>query len=101
MMIPVEKLPEAAEKMLSGLTADASLKQRIYAAAAGAGSGSSRFSPARLVTVSCCLALVVAFAFAGVHGLRKRNEAEVAFQAYSSASHTISSPVFLQQYLDP
>ena len=92
-MLPVEKLPEAAEKALAGLKADADLKQRIYAAAA---------APARLVTVSCCLVLAAAFAFAGIHlGNQKQNEAEAPFQAFSSASHTSSSPVFLQNFLNP
>ena len=99
-MLPVEKLPEAAEKALAGLKADADLKQRIYAAAAAP--AVQRFSPARLVTVSCCLVLAAAFAFAGIHlGNQKQTEAEAPFQAFSSASHTSSSPVFLQNFLNP
>lgn len=100
--LSIEKLPEVAENVLSGLTADASLKQRIYAAAAGSGAGVSRMSPVRFIAVSCCLALVAACTFMGIRfSIQKQNEAEVAFQAFSSASHTVSSPVFLQDFLNP
>ena len=101
-MIPLEKLPEVTDNVLSGLTADETLKQKIYSAALHPDLAAFRFSRQRIVTVSCCLALAAVFAFWGVHsGFRKQNEAEMPFQAFSSASHTAASPVFLQEFLTP
>ena len=101
-MMPVEKLPEVTEKVLSGLKADDRLKHKIYDAALS-GSPRSLLLPRNgLVTVSCCLALAAAVAFWGIHGgLPKRNEADSAFPVFSSASHTGASPVFLHEFLSP
>ncbi len=56
-MIPLEKLPEVTDNVLSGLTADETLKQKIYSAALHPDLAAFRFSRQRIVTVSCCLAL--------------------------------------------
>ncbi len=101
-MIPVEKLPEVTENVLHGLTADASLKQRVYTAALQPSKGLAAFSRSRWITVSCCLALAAAAAVWGIHsGMMKQNEAAPAFHAFSAASHTGASPVFLQNFLNP
>ncbi len=101
-MIPVEKLPEVTEKMLHGLKADASLRHRIYTAALQPSPGSTSLVRSRWITVSCCLALATAAAVWGIHaGMNGQNKPLSSFRVFSSASHTETSPVFLQNFLNP
>lgn len=101
-MISIEKLPEVTRNVLSGLTADPSLKQKIYIAASDSGQHINRFSRSRMIALSCCLVLVMGFALWGIQsGMSRKNSESVRYQTFSSATHTGSSPVFLQDFLSP
>lgn len=101
-MIPLEKLPEVTKNVLSGLTADPSLKQKIYVTTAHNGQHVSKFSRSQMIAFSCCLVLVMGFALWGIHsGMNRNSVGNVRYQTFSSATHTGSSPVFLQDFLSP
>ncbi|MBO6094182.1 MAG: hypothetical protein J6P40_11325 [Oscillospiraceae bacterium] len=101
-MISLDKLPEVTKNVLSGLTADSSLKQKIYCAVTHNGRHISRFSKSQMIAFSCCLALVMGFALWGIHsGIGRTGSENVRYQTFSAATHTGSSPVFLQDFLSP
>lgn len=100
-MISIEKLPEATKNVLYGLTADVSLKQKIFHAAACDRPRTARFSRPQLIAFSCCLALIMGFALWGIHSGLSGENGETRYQTFSSATHTGSSPVFLQDFLSP
>lgn len=101
-MTPLEKLPEVTKNVLSGLTADDALKQRIYRSVSQDRQRVLSFSRSKMIAFSCGLILIMGFALWGIRsGIGREASSPPRYQTFSSAIHTGSSPVFLQDFLSP
>ena len=96
-MMRLEKLSEATDQVLHGLTADSSLKQRILRAAASPAAHNGWFRSRRMVSFVCITAALLLMIMS-IIGLQNRSSSGRP-SYFTAATHTSVSPILLRSFL--
>ena len=94
----LDQLPEITEHVLSGLRADASLKQKILVSAVNAPAPSGKYRPGTFVAL-CSLSVVLVILCLLIHSLPVQKTV-ADLQIIPAGSRKIVSPVNLQNVID-